>query len=77
MAWGLLIRDLSVSASPAFGNVDTHQQAGQMAQLVEALAAKADDLSSVPGMHTVEVENGLLQILLGVLFWILRQGIIT
>lgn len=28
-----------------------------MAQLVEALAAKVDDLSSVPGTHIVEGKN--------------------
>lgn len=32
-----------------------------MGQWVKALAAEPEDLSSVPGMHTEEGENGLPQ----------------
>lgn len=36
--------------------------AGKMAQYTRALAAKSDDLSSIPGTHVVEGENQIPQI---------------
>lgn len=36
----------------------------EMAQQVKVLAAEPDNPSSVPGTHTVEGKNGLLQVVL-------------
>lgn len=38
--------------------------ASEMGQWVEVLAAKFDDLSSIPRTYMVERENGLLQVVL-------------
>ena len=40
------------------------QKNGEMAQWVEVLATKPDDLNSIPGTHTVERENHFLRVVL-------------
>ena len=49
------------------GNQNKCSRASEMVQQVKVLAAKPDDLSSIPGTHTVERENGLLKV--GFLFY--------
>lgn len=40
------------------------ERVSMMAQWVKALDAKPDDLSSVPGIHIIEGENQLLEVVL-------------